>query len=51
MVSLSQIEDISCNMCIKEFESNAELKRHMIKKHKEDPVSYEECGKEVINKY
>ena len=43
--------DLSCNMCTKEFDSNADLKRHMIKQHKEDPVSCEECGKEMINKY
>ena len=51
MVSLAQIEDLSCNMCTKEFDSNADLKRHIIKQHKEDPVSCEECGKEMINKY
>ena len=44
MDSQSEIEDISCNMCLKEFESNLRLKSHMMKKHKEDPVSCEECG-------
>ena len=48
MVSL---EDISCNICTKEFETNFELKTHMIRQHKEDPVSCEECGKEFLNKY
>ena len=48
MVSL---EDISCNICTKEFETNVELKYHMIRQHKEDPVSCEECGKEPLNKY
>ena len=38
-------------MCLKEFDSNLQLKSHMTKQHKEDPVACEECGKEVINKY
>ena len=42
MVSLSEIEDISCNMCLKEFDSNLQLKSHMMKQHKEDPVACEE---------
>ena len=48
MVSL---EDISCNICTKEFETNLELKYHMIRQHNEDPVSCEECGKELLNKH
>ena len=44
MDSQSEIEDIFCNMCLKEFESNLQLKSHLMKQHKEDPVSCEECG-------
>ena len=51
MDSQSEIEDIFCNMCLKEFESNLQLKSHLMKQHKEDPVSCEECDKELINKY
>ena len=40
MVSLLETEDISCNIWTKEFETNSELKYHMIRQHKEDPVSF-----------
>ena len=44
------LEDLSCNLCGKDFLSNKALKTHTIKYHKEDTVSCDECGKEVKNK-
>ena len=41
MFSQSEIKDISCNMCLKDFESNLQFKSHMMKQHKEDPVTCE----------
>ena len=44
------LEDLSCNLCGKDFLSNKALKTHTIKYHKEDTVSCDECGKEVKKK-
>ena len=42
-------EDLSCNLCGKDFQNNKALKTCTIKYHKEDKVSCDECGKEVMN--
>ena len=40
MISLLEIDNISCNIWTKEFKTNSELKYHMIRQYKEDPVSF-----------
>ena len=70
---LASLEDLTCNICIKDFVSYSALEQHSRQIHKvciciyisiykyllskiyfcykEEPISCEECGKELLNKY
>ena len=51
MVLSQELEDLTCNICSKDFNRYTYLKIHSRQVHNEDPVSCDECGKELQNKW
>ena len=51
MLLANDLEDLTCNICNKDYDSYLNLKIHSRQVHKEEPVSCEECGKELLNKW